>query len=94
MIILKIKKCDLQFGYRQAGRHLPEFRKIRNNNKDFIRLCLNSKLLQKLLFNSDIKYWCCNNLFDILLNSYALGQKVSFRKKSRTAKFNFDIFKN
>ena len=26
---------------RQAGRYLPEFRKIRENNTDFIKLCLN-----------------------------------------------------
>ena len=24
---------------RQAGRYLPEFREIRKNNKDFIKLC-------------------------------------------------------
>ena len=26
---------------RQAGRYLPEFRKIRSQNKNFIKLCLN-----------------------------------------------------
>jgi len=26
---------------RQAGRYLPEFREIRKNNKNFIKLCLN-----------------------------------------------------
>ena len=29
---------------RQAGRYLPEFRKIRKQNQNFIELCLNSKL--------------------------------------------------
>ena len=29
---------------RQAGRYLPEFREIRKNNTDFIKLCLNEKL--------------------------------------------------
>ena len=29
---------------RQAGRYLPEFREIRKNNPDFIKLCLNEKL--------------------------------------------------
>ena len=28
---------------RQAGRYLPEFRKIREKNPDFIKLCLNEK---------------------------------------------------
>ena len=29
---------------RQAGRYLPEFRKIRSQNQNFIELCLNSDL--------------------------------------------------
>ena len=29
---------------RQAGRYLPEFRKIRAQNTDFIKLCLNESL--------------------------------------------------
>ena len=29
---------------RQAGRYLPEFRKIRELNPDFIKLCLNPEL--------------------------------------------------
>ena len=29
---------------RQAGRYLPEFRKIRKQNPDFINLCLNKEL--------------------------------------------------
>ena len=33
---------------RQAGRYLPEFRKIRKTNQDFINLCLNSNLIEKI----------------------------------------------
>ena len=29
---------------RQAGRYLPEFREIRKQNPDFIKLCLNERL--------------------------------------------------
>ena len=29
---------------RQAGRYLPEFREIRKQNTDFIKLCLNQEL--------------------------------------------------
>ena len=36
---------------RQAGRYLPEFREIRKKNRDFIKLCLNSQLSSKLLYN-------------------------------------------
>ena len=33
---------------RQAGRYLPEFREIRKKNTDFIKLCLNPDLVNKI----------------------------------------------
>ena len=67
---------------RQAGRYLPEFREIRKNNPDFIKLCLNENLssnitLQPLKrFNLDAAI-----IFsDILMLPYGLGQKVEFKK--------------
>ena len=33
---------------RQAGRYLPEFRKIREKNPDFIKLCLNPNLVNEI----------------------------------------------
>ena len=33
---------------RQAGRYLPEFRKIRKENPNFVELCLNHKLSSKI----------------------------------------------
>ena len=33
---------------RQAGRYLPEFREIRKNNPDFIKLCLNPDLVNEI----------------------------------------------
>ena len=33
---------------RQAGRYLPEFRKIRSENQDFIKLCLNENLSSEI----------------------------------------------
>ena len=33
---------------RQAGRYLPEFRKIRKLNPDFIKLCLNADLSSEI----------------------------------------------
>ena len=33
---------------RQAGRYLPEFREIRKNNQNFIKLCLNPDLVNEI----------------------------------------------
>ena len=33
---------------RQAGRYLPEFRKIREKNTNFIELCLNPNLVKEI----------------------------------------------
>ena len=67
---------------RQAGRYLPEFREIRKQNPDFIKLCLNSDLsaeitLQPLKrFNLDAAI-----IFsDILMLPFGLNQKVEFKK--------------
>ena len=35
---------------RQAGRYLPEFREIRSENPDFIKLCLNKNLTPQITF--------------------------------------------
>ena len=67
---------------RQAGRYLPEFRKIRKENPNFIRLCLNENLSSEITlqplkrFNLDAAI-----IFsDILMLPYGLGQKVEFEK--------------
>ena len=67
---------------RQAGRYLPEFRKIRKQNPDFINLCLNPNLVTDITlqplkrFNLDAVI-----IFsDILMIPYGLGQKVKFKK--------------
>ncbi len=67
---------------RQAGRYLPEFRKIRENNPNFIDLCLNNKLAAEITlqpvrrFNLDAAI-----IFsDILMLPYGLNQKVEFKK--------------
>ena len=67
---------------RQAGRYLPEFREIRKQNPDFIKLCLNENLSSEITlqplkrFNLDAAI-----IFsDILMLPYGLGQKVVFEK--------------
>ena len=67
---------------RQAGRYLPEFRKIRKKNPDFIKLCLNKNIVPEITlqplkrFNFDAAI-----IFsDILMLPYGLGQNVKFTK--------------
>ena len=67
---------------RQAGRYLPEFREIRKNNQNFIKLCLNTKLVTEITlqpinrFNLDAAI-----IFsDILMIPYGLNQQVEFKK--------------
>ena len=68
---------------RQAGRYLPEYRKIRKKEKNFLDLCFNSDLaaeisLQPIIrFNFDFIILFC----DILVIPYALGKKVDFKEK-------------
>ena len=67
---------------RQAGRYLPEFRKIRKLNPNFINLCLNENLsaeitiqpLRRFDFDAAIIF------SDILMLPYGLNQKVNFKK--------------
>ncbi len=67
---------------RQAGRYLPEFRKIRKQNPDFIKLCLNKDLsseitlqpLKRFDFDAAIIF------SDILMVPYGLNQNVEFKK--------------
>ena len=67
---------------RQAGRYLPEFRKIRSENQDFIKLCLNENLSSEItvqpLRRFDID--AAIMFSDILLVPFALGQPVKFKK--------------
>jgi len=67
---------------RQAGRYLPEFRKIRSKNTDFIKLCLNPILsteitlqpLKRFDFDAAIIF------SDILMLPYGLDQNLEFKK--------------
>ena len=68
---------------RQAGRYLPEFREVRKNNPDFVKLCLNTELVKDITLQP-IKRFDLDAaiLFsDILMIPYGLGQKVEFQKE-------------
>ena len=81
---------------RQAGRYLPEFKQLRSQNPDFLKLCLNSDLASEITlqpmkrFNLDAAI-----IFsDILVIPYALGQPIEFGKKNgpRNLKLNINKF--
>jgi uroporphyrinogen decarboxylase len=67
---------------RQAGRYLPEFQKIRKENLDFIKLCLNSNLVTNITMQPLNRFDLDAAIIfsDILMIPYGLGQKVEFKK--------------
>jgi uroporphyrinogen decarboxylase len=97
--ILKNKKiCKSVWFMRQAGRYLPEFRKIRLENQNFIKLCLNSKLSAEITLQPIKRFNLDSAIIfsDILTVPYALGQKVNFVKDMgpKLNQFNFETFKD
>jgi uroporphyrinogen decarboxylase len=80
---------------RQAGRYLPEYKKIRKRNKNFINFCLNIKDATKISlqpvnrFNLDAAI-----IFsDILLILNAIGQRVEFKEKTGPVLKNHNLNK-
>ena len=67
---------------RQAGRYLPEFREIRKNNTNFIDLCLNPNLSEKITIQPIDRFDLDAAIIfsDILMIPYGLGQDVEFKK--------------
>jgi uroporphyrinogen decarboxylase len=67
---------------RQAGRYLPEFREIRKQNPDFIKLCLNPSLVNEITLQPLKRFDIDAAIIfsDILMIPYGLGQKVDFKK--------------
>mgnify|MGYP001445251447 CR=1 FL=1 len=97
--ILKNKKiCKSIWFMRQAGRYLPEFRKIRSQNPNFIELCLNSELSSEITLQPIKRFDLDSAIIfsDILMVPYALGQKVDFVKDRGPIleSFNFKKFIN
>ena len=67
---------------RQAGRYLPEFRKIREKNTDFIKLCLNHELSKEITLQPLKRFQLDAAIIfsDILMIPYGLNQEVNFKK--------------
>ena len=90
--------CQSIWFMRQAGRYLPEFKKIRSQNKNFIKLCLDSNLSAEITLQPIKRYNLDSAIIfsDILLVPYALGQEVNFIKNKGPvlSKFNLKNFLN
>ena len=97
-ILIDRKICKSIWFMRQAGRYLPEFRKIRSQNKNFINLCLNSDLSSEITLQPIKRFDLDSAIIfsDILIVPYALGQKVDFLKDQGPVleNFNFEKFMN
>ena len=98
ILIDKDLNCKSIWFMRQAGRYLPEFKKIRSKNKNFIKLCLNSDLSSEITLQPIKRFDLDSAIIfsDILILPYALGQKVKFIKNQGPvlSDFNMSLFKS
>ena len=80
---------------RQAGRYLPEFRKIRKLNPNFINLCLNDNLSSEITLQPLKRFNLSAAIIfsDILMIPYGLNQKVNFKKNFGPVLGNFNLEK-
>ena len=96
ILIEKKIDCKSIWFMRQAGRYLPEFKKIRAKNQDFIKLCFNSNLSTKITLQPIKRFDLDAAIIfsDILLVPHVLGQKVEFIKGKGPIlnKFNLSNF--
>jgi len=96
ILINKDQYCKSIWFMRQAGRYLPEFRNIRSQNQNFIKLCLNSELSSEITLQPIKRFDLDSAIIfsDILIIPYALGQEVKFIKDQGPdlSGFNIKIF--
>ena len=78
---------------RQAGRYLPEFREIRKQNPDFIKLCLDYNLSSEITLQPLKRFELDAAIIfsDILMLPYGLKQKVEFKKNFGPVLGNLNI---
>ena len=93
MFIEKDTTCKPVWFMRQAGRYLPEFRKIRKSNPNFIKLCLNSELSSEITLQPIKRFDLDAAIIfsDILIVPFALGQNINFDKKKGPMLSKLDI---
>ena len=90
-ILIDKKNCKSIWFMRQAGRYLPEFRKIRISNPNFIKLCLNSELSSEITMQPIKRFNLDSAIIfsDILMVPFALGQRIEFSKNQGPILSNF-----
>ena len=97
-IVNKDTKTNPIWLMRQAGRYLPEFREIRKENQNFIKLCLNKNLSSEITLQPIKRFGFDAAIIfsDILMVPYGLGQKVEFEKNfgPKLGELNIDKMKN
>ncbi len=78
---------------RQAGRYLPEFRKIRSTNPDFLKLCFNSNLATEITLQPLKRFDLDAAIIfsDILVVPFALGQQIKFGERKGPFNINFNL---
>ena len=94
-ILINQKICKSVWFMRQAGRYLPEFRKIRSQNQNFIELCLNSDLSAEITLQPIKRFDLDSAIIfsDILMVPHALNQKVDFLKNVGPTLESFNLNK-
>tara|TARA_A100001035_G_scaffold67630_1_gene51654 strand:+ start:25 stop:1026 length:1002 start_codon:yes stop_codon:yes gene_type:complete len=81
-LINKSTKINPVWLMRQAGRYLPEFKKIRKANPDFIKLCLDHILAEEITLQPIKRFGFDAAIIfsDILMIPHGMGQTVEFKK--------------
>ena len=94
-ILLNKNSCKSVWFMRQAGRYLPEFRKIRSQNQNFIKLCLNTELSSDITLQPIKRYNLDSAIIfsDILMVPHALNQKVDFLKDQDKSLFLIILYR-
>ena len=94
-LIKKDISCVPVWFMRQAGRFLPEFRKLRSQNPDFLKLCFNSKLASQITLQPMKRFDLDAAIIfsDILVIPYALGQSLEFGEEGGPRNSNLNVEK-
>ena len=94
-LINKSTKINPVWLMRQAGRYLPEFKKIRKANPDFIKLCLDHTLAEEITLQPIKRFGFDAAIIfsDILMIPHGMGQIVEFKKNFGPSLGTFELNK-